>query len=156
MNTVTDMEMVNHLPCNLRLETPAVANLPSDFPLPVKECYLLGSGVPSWELMKILRLASLGSKQRKVVGYLAAAGQPCSTASELEVIPSSPLHCSSRTDVGFTQRMIPFLLQSMKKVSPAASFVYSIPPYKRSPCKGRILLSDILGRRRPVGFCERI
>jgi hypothetical protein len=25
-------------------------------------------------------------------------------------------------------------------------------PYKRSPFKGRILLSDILGRRRPVGF----
>jgi hypothetical protein len=29
---------------------------------------------------------------------------------------------------------------------------YSIPPYKRMPYKGRILLSDILGRRRPVGF----
>jgi hypothetical protein len=28
----------------------------------------------------------------------------------------------------------------------------SIPPYKRSPYKGMILLSDILGRRRPVGF----
>jgi hypothetical protein len=30
--------------------------------------------------------------------------------------------------------------------------IYSIPPYKRSPYKGRILLSDILGRRRPVDF----
>jgi hypothetical protein len=29
---------------------------------------------------------------------------------------------------------------------------YSVPPYKRFPYKGRILLSDILGRRRPVGF----
>jgi hypothetical protein len=28
----------------------------------------------------------------------------------------------------------------------------SIPPYKWSPYMGRILLSDILGRRRPVGF----
>jgi hypothetical protein len=29
---------------------------------------------------------------------------------------------------------------------------YSIPPCKRSPYEGRILLSDILNRRRPVGF----
>jgi hypothetical protein len=29
---------------------------------------------------------------------------------------------------------------------------YSIPPYKRSPSKGRVLLIDVLGRRRPVGF----
>jgi hypothetical protein len=29
---------------------------------------------------------------------------------------------------------------------------HSIPPYKRSPFKGRILPSDILGRRRSVGF----
>jgi hypothetical protein len=32
------------------------------------------------------------------------------------------------------------------------SCTYSIPPYKWSPYKGRILLSDILGRRRRVGF----
>jgi hypothetical protein len=31
-------------------------------------------------------------------------------------------------------------------------FPYNIFPYKRSPDKGRILMSDILGRRRPVGF----
>jgi hypothetical protein len=30
-------------------------------------------------------------------------------------------------------------------------YSYSIPLYKRSPYKGRILPSDILGRRRPVG-----
>jgi hypothetical protein len=33
---------------------------------------------------------------------------------------------------------------------------YSIPPYKRSPYEGRILLIDVLGRRRPVGSCKRI
>jgi hypothetical protein len=32
------------------------------------------------------------------------------------------------------------------------SLAYSIPPYKRSPDKGRDLLSAILGRRQPVGF----
>jgi hypothetical protein len=31
-------------------------------------------------------------------------------------------------------------------------WAYSIPPYKRSPYNVRIPLSDILGRRRPVGF----
>jgi hypothetical protein len=30
--------------------------------------------------------------------------------------------------------------------------LYSTPSYKRSPYKGRIHLSEILGRRRPVGF----
>jgi hypothetical protein len=33
-----------------------------------------------------------------------------------------------------------------------ATETYRIPPYKRSPYKGRILVSDILGRRRPIGF----
>jgi hypothetical protein len=33
--------------------------------------------------------------------------------------------------------------------------VYSIPPYKRSPYEGRIPLSDIFGRRRPVGFVKK-
>jgi hypothetical protein len=31
-------------------------------------------------------------------------------------------------------------------------YAYSIPPYDRSPCKGKILPSDLLGRRWPVGF----
>jgi hypothetical protein len=35
------------------------------------------------------------------------------------------------------------------------STTHSTPPYKRSPNKGRILISDILGRRRPVGLCVR-
>jgi hypothetical protein len=38
----------------------------------------------------------------------------------------------------------------------SGTLLYSILPYEQSPYKGRILPSDILGRRRPVGFCERI
>jgi hypothetical protein len=34
----------------------------------------------------------------------------------------------------------------------SSNTLYSIPPYKRSPYKGRTLPSDILGRRRPAGF----
>jgi hypothetical protein len=34
---------------------------------------------------------------------------------------------------------------------PPYKAIYCISQYKRSPSKGKILLSDILGRRRPVG-----
>ncbi len=53
--------------------------------MPYKHCFLHASGVPSWELMKALRLSSQHPKTRKATAHLAAAGQPCSTEGELLV-----------------------------------------------------------------------
>lgn len=80
-----------YIACN---EVPytSVPGLPTHVSVPAKECYITRNGVPSWEVMKALRLACLGSRQRKSCGYLAAAGQPCSTESEIQV--ETPLHPS--------------------------------------------------------------
>jgi hypothetical protein len=40
----------------------------------------------------------------------------------------------------------------LRSYSTDKNSIYIIHPYKRSPYKGRLQLSDILGRRRPVGF----
>lgn len=53
--------------------------------LPAKQCLLHASGVPSWELMKALRLACENANMRKKVAFKAAAGQPCSREGELLV-----------------------------------------------------------------------
>lgn len=49
------------------------------------DCFVHANGVPSWALMKALRLCSLPHKERKTLGHRAAAGQPCSPDTERKV-----------------------------------------------------------------------
>jgi len=72
--------------CSEERQSGVLNGLPTHVSVPAKECYITRNGVPSWEVMKALRLACLGSRQRKSCGYLAAAGQPCSTESEIQVM----------------------------------------------------------------------
>lgn len=53
--------------------------------LPPCQCFLHANGVPSWDLMKALRLSSLESKSRRTKIGLAAAGLPCDKNSEILV-----------------------------------------------------------------------
>ena len=50
-----------------------------------RDCYLHANGVPSWELMKALRLGCEHPRSRKAAAHLAAAGQLCSGEGELKV-----------------------------------------------------------------------
>ena len=59
--------------------------------LPVTKCYVHANGVPSWELMKAMRLAFLGPQERPLANKFVFAGQPYSADSERRV-SLGPLH----------------------------------------------------------------
>lgn len=44
---------------------------------------VLGSGLPCWELLRALRLASVTPPERRLHGHRAAAGQAISTHSDV-------------------------------------------------------------------------